>query len=409
MRNAIVIGLAIIAVVAAGVWGLGQFGGAFTGGVGEPQAPIVREPEIVVAQAPVEPAAVNPQASLRTAPSIPTKPAVTPTPAPVTPAPVTPAPVTPAPTTSEPAATAPAATEAPATAPATTEPATAAKPSLTTTLDGKGGLKLPTLPKLPGQQQAQAQLQTQVEPQAQAQAQPETPAAPVQPEATAQPQAQARIAPTPQPQLRTQQAQADEPRVMTQQAGVSVAAAPAGLEAQFKSRKVTYNRPPQKLALDKAVDVSLVINATENENAGQEALQGFPGTIVERDIELSDIVSAQLTGVGFDITSQTVERQKLSGKVLNRWAWRVTPTEIGEHTLILEIFGYASGSLDAEPLDAYRDVIVVEVQQFDQIVSWAKGVQPLFAVLAALAAIGSAVFAFLRFREEKKQTAKMGE
>lgn len=197
--------------------------------------------------------------------------------------------------------------------------------------------------------------------------------------------------------------------MFAQQAPTVVEAVPAGLEAQFKSRKVTYNRPPQKLALDKAIDVSLVINATADENAGQEALQGFPGTIVERDVELSDTVSAQLTGVGFDITSQTVERQRLSGKVLNRWAWRVTPTEIGEHTLILEIFGYASGSLDAEPLDAYRDVIVVEVQQFDQIVSWAKGVQPLFAVLAALAGIGSAVFAFLRFREEKKQNRKASE
>ena len=71
---------------------------------------------------------------------------------------------------------------------------------------------------------------------------------------------------------------------------------------------------------------------------------------------------------------------------------------------MLEIFGYATGSLDAEPLDAYRDVITVEVEQLDAIVSWAKGVQPLFAVLAALAGIGSAIFAFLRFREEKKQT-----
>lgn len=404
MRNAIVIGLAVIAVLAAGVWGLGQFGGAFTGGVGEPQAPIVREPEIVVAEAPVEPPASNPPASLRTAPATPTpaptKPAAAPTPAPAAPAPVAPATSAPAPAESE--AAAPATTEPPATEPATTEPVAPAKPSLTATLDGKGGLQLPALPKLPGQQQAQAQ------PQVQTQAAPVQPEAMVQPQVQAQVQPQARVAPPAEPQARVQ-VQADEPRVMPQQAGVAIAPTPAGLEAQFKSRKVTYNRPPQKLALDKAIDVSLVINATEDENAGQEALQGFPGTIVERDVELSDTVSAQLTGVGFDITSQTVERQRLSGKVINRWAWRVTPTEIGEHTMILEIFGYASGSLDAEPLDAYRDVIVVEVQQFDQIVSWAKGVQPLFAVLAALAAIGSAIFAFLRFREEKKQTAKMGE
>lgn len=203
------------------------------------------------------------------------------------------------------------------------------------------------------------------------------------------------------------QARDAEPRVLPQQAGVSQTPAPTGLEAQFKSRRVTYNRPPEKLALNKPVDVSLVVNATDDENAGKEALEGFKGEIVERDVDLSDTVSAQLTGVGFDISTQTVERQRLSGRTVNRWQWRVTPTEVGEHTLILEIFGYASGSLDAEPLDAYRDVITVEVEQLDQVVSWARGVQPIFAVLAALAAVGSAIFAFMRFREEKKQTKAM--
>jgi hypothetical protein len=175
-----------------------------------------------------------------------------------------------------------------------------------------------------------------------------------------------------------------------------------GLAAQFKSRKVTYNRPPQKLALNKAIDVSLVINATADADAGTKALEGFQGEIVERDVDLSDTVSAQLTGVGFDITSQTVERQKLSGKTINRWQWRVTPTETGTRTLILEIFGYESGSLDAEPLDAYRDDITVEVQQLDQVISWAKMAQPIFAVLAALAGAISAGVAFLRFRDERK-------
>jgi hypothetical protein len=203
---------------------------------------------------------------------------------------------------------------------------------------------------------------------------------------------------------------AAEPQVTIQQttnSTVTQAAAPTGLEAQFKSRRITYNRPPEKLALDKAVDVSLVVNATEDTSAGKEALQGFKGEVVERDVDLSDTVSAQLTGVGFDITSQTVERQRLSGKVINRWQWRVTPTEVGQHELTLAVFGYASGSLDAEPLGAYTDRIVVEVEQLDQIVGWAKGVQPIFAVLAAMAAVGSACFAFLRFREEKKQTKVM--
>jgi hypothetical protein len=100
----------------------------------------------------------------------------------------------------------------------------------------------------------------------------------------------------------------------------------------------------------------------------------------------------------------TSTRQKLSSKLANEWRWRVTPKQKGTHTLTLNVYGYAVGSLDAEPLDSFRDEITVEVEAVDEIVTWARGVQPLFAVLAALAGIGSATFAFLRFREEKKQT-----
>ncbi|MEZ5938559.1 MAG: hypothetical protein R3C52_10090 [Hyphomonadaceae bacterium] len=175
------------------------------------------------------------------------------------------------------------------------------------------------------------------------------------------------------------------------------------LEDRFKSREVAYNRPPKTLALGRSIDVSLTINATDQSGAGADSLQGFPGEIVERDVDLSDVVSAQLTGVGFDITTQSVQRQKLSDKVVNRWQWRVTPTEEGTRTLILEIFGYANGSPDAEPLDQYRDDITVEVKQLDRIITWARGAQPVFAVAAGAAGVLSALFAFLRFREEKKR------
>jgi hypothetical protein len=318
MRIAVAIVLALIAVGAAAVWGIGQFGSTSTV-VSIPREPVVREPQVVAATTP------PPQApQTRTTPA----PASTPT-----------------------------APNEPAAEPTAPQPASPPAVSFRSTL-AEQGEPLPSAPA----------------------------AAPTN-------------AVTPPPSTTAPA----EQRVSPQQAGVSQAAAPSGLETQFKARRVTYNRPPEKLALSKPVDVSLVVNATNDEAAGREALEGFKGEIVERDVELSDTVSAQLTGVGFDITSQTVERQRLSGKTVNRWQWRVTPTEPGQHTLILEIFGYATGSLDAEPLDAYRDVITVEVEQIDQLVSWARGVQPLFAVLAALAGIGSAVFAFLRFREEKKQ------
>ncbi|MDZ4759525.1 MAG: hypothetical protein SGJ21_00445 [Alphaproteobacteria bacterium] len=200
------------------------------------------------------------------------------------------------------------------------------------------------------------------------------------------------------------QAAAAQPPADPSFATTSVPAAPASLATQFKTRKVAYNRPPRTLFLDRPIDISLVIDATESANPAAD-LQGFPGDIVERDVDLSDTVSAQLTGVGFDIVSQTVARQNLSGRLANRWQWRVTPTEPGERLLFLEIFGYAAGSLDAEPLDAYRDEISVEVRQLDQVIGWARGVQPIFAIVAAVAGLLSALLAFMRFRAEKKRSA----
>ena len=389
-RIVIAAALALVAIGAGGVWAVGQFGGSANPVVSEPREPIVREPEIVVTPA-VDPAPGQPTPAKPT-PAKPNKPAVN-TPK-VDPAPATPEPAVPPST---------AAPETPATPPANTTPSNpldALKSRVNKEIDkAKDQLKPPvTNPSTPSTldspQPATPSTTPATAPELQT-APATTNTQPVTPSQTA-PSSQARVANTPEPTVQT----ASVP-------GVTQSAPPVGLEAQFKSRRVTYNRPPAKLALNKPVDVSLVVNATADANAGKEALEGFKGEIVEREVDLSDTVSAQLTGAGFDITSQTVERQRLSGRTVNRWQWRVTPTEPGEHALMLEIFGYATGSLDAEPLDAYRDVIAVEVEQLDQLVSWAKGVQPLFAVLAALAGIGSAIFAFLRFKEEKKQTRAM--
>jgi hypothetical protein len=273
-------------------------------------------------------------------------------------------------------------------APATDPAAAQAQPkvNLKTGLDDSSGLKIP-LPQASKPQAAPIPAPGPA---------PTNPAA-VDPQAQADAKVQAQSAP----------AAAPEPRVMTQQAAASAAVAPAGLEAQFKSRRLTYNRPPEKLALDKAIDVSLIIDTSRQTDAA-ERLQGLPGTIVERDVDLSDTVSAELLGAAFDIQLQTTStRQKLSSKLANEWRWRVTPRQKGTHTLTLNVYGFAVGSADAEPLDSYRDDITVEVQPVDELVTWAKGVQPLFAVLAALAGLGSATFAFLRFREERKQTSFM--
>ncbi|MEZ6028397.1 MAG: hypothetical protein R3C46_01490 [Hyphomonadaceae bacterium] len=319
MRVLVSILLGIIAIAAAGVWALGQFGGG-SAFVSEPREPLVREAEIAAVEQPATPTPASPDAARKVTPDEPAAPEQ----------------------------------------PQMDEPAKPdANPFSTFSSGGPG------------------------QPEPQTPSSGETPAAPVE----------------------------DDIRVAPQSAPVTAPAetnaVPASLEAQYKSRRLTYNRPPAKLALDKAIDISLIID-TSRETDAADRLQGLPGEIVTRDVDLSDTVSAELLGAAFDIQLQTTStRQKLSPKLANEWRWRVTPKQKGTHTLTLNVYGYAVGSLDAEPLDSYRDEITVEVEPVDEIVTWARGVQPLFAVLAALAGVGSAIFAFLRFREEKKQTSAL--
>ena len=364
MRVFLVILLALVALGAAGVWALGEYGHVFSGSQSEAREPLVIEPEIVAANdQPAPPApAPNSAPTLQSQPAAPAAPAPAPSAAPT--------PVAPPATTD--AAPAPAET-----APAEPPPAEAerrANPLRADKLDDTGPALRSIVP-----QEAPA---------------PAAPPPPPPPPPAAEPSVTAQSAPASEPATAAR----------TQPAPASAAAAPAGgLESQFKSRKVTYNRPPEKLVLNKPTDISLIIDTAGDANAA-ERIADLPGTVVERDVELSDFVAAELIGADFDIQLQTTAaRQKLSPKFANEWRWRVTPTAEGTHTLTLTIYGYATGSLDAEPLAAYRDEIVVEVQQFDQVITWAKSVQPVFAVLAALAGAASALFAFLRFREEKKR------
>ncbi len=186
------------------------------------------------------------------------------------------------------------------------------------------------------------------------------------------------------------------------------AAAPASLAREFRSRRLTYNRPPQTLFLDRAIDVALIIDTSRAADpAGR--LQGLPGEIVTRDVDLADTVAAELLGAAFDIELQTTStRQKLSARLANEWRWRVTPRQKGVHTLQLNVYGYAVGSLDAEPLDSFRDEITVTVEPVDEILAFARSLQPLAAVIAALAGVGSVAMAFLRLREERRRSLPPG-
>jgi hypothetical protein len=155
--------------------------------------------------------------------------------------------------------------------------------------------------------------------------------------------------------------------------------------AEVAERPAAYNRPTE-MQLGKPVDISLVIDAT---GAGNPAagLEGFPGEIVEAPIPTTDRVVATLSGVNFDISAQTLDRQTLSPFEANRWQWRVTPTSEGPQTLILEVFAIPAATGEALPVRTYRDQITVSVEDTEKVFTLARTWQPVVALLAALVSL----------------------
>lgn len=388
MRILIVIVLALVAVGAAGVWALGNLGG----GEGPTAVASVKEiPAQPVAVAAASPPVSAPTPTVAEAKPAP-KPAAKPAPAAAPPAPA------PTPTVAE-AAPAPASAAQPsAEADKAKKPEDKIKSMLTERLKKELGAAPKSGAAAPPAAAPGAAFDD-------ARSAGAAPAQPPAAEAAAPPPP----APAPEPQVKVAAAPAKPAPAAAPAAQPAAASAPAPadvtIDAQLKSRKVTYNRPPQTLVLDKGIDLSLIIDAT-GENQAAERMKDLPGTIVERDVKLSDNVAAELVGRDFDIQLQSAaSRQKLSPRIANEWRWRVTPKALGPHTLTLTVYAYPNGALDGEPIDSYRDDINVEVKQFDQIVGWAKGVQPLFAVIAAMAGLLSATVAVLRFRRDGRKAA----
>lgn len=159
-------------------------------------------------------------------------------------------------------------------------------------------------------------------------------------------------------------------------------AVPAVDMSSLERRAAAYNRPTE-MRLNRPVDVSFVIDATAAPNP-TAPLEGFPGSVIETEIETTDRVVATLTGVNFTVESQTLERQVLSPFQANRWQWQVTPTADGEQVLILEVFAFPAGSEDALPIRTYRDRISVAVEDQEKIVNFARSWQPVVALIAAV-------------------------
>ena len=160
-----------------------------------------------------------------------------------------------------------------------------------------------------------------------------------------------------------------------------------------------YNVPvayetPKTAAYGKPFDVTFAVDATGDVTA-VDALPGEDTNIVETSAKISDRIKANLVGSAFDIKLDSPDVQRVSVLEENVWRWRVTPIEVGQHTLILELFALEDG--EAIPVRTLNDKVDVSVSTFQRAVSFADRANPLFVVLGGIGSAIGGFFGFFRF------------
>ena len=190
-------------------------------------------------------------------------------------------------------------------------------------------------------------------------------------------------------------ANAPEPRF--NQSFDNVAQSEETNSAQFIER--LYNVPvayetPKAAAYRKPFDVTFAVDATGDDTA-VDALPGADTNIVETSAKISDRIKANLVGSAFEIKLQSPDVQRVSLLEENVWRWHVTPIEVGQHALILELFALEDG--EAIPVRTLNDKIEVSVSAFQRAVSFADHANPLFVVLGGIGSAIGGFFGFFRF------------
>ncbi len=147
---------------------------------------------------------------------------------------------------------------------------------------------------------------------------------------------------------------------------------------------------PEAARFGEAFDVTLSIDGTGN--AEITAAGALPGEarIIEAEAAVSERVKASLLGSAFEIASLSPDTQLVSPATPNVWRWRVTPQEVGEHRLIVEIFAMENG--EALPVKTFTGSVMVSISRLRQAISIATEANPIAMVLGG---IGSALAGLL--------------
>ena len=159
-----------------------------------------------------------------------------------------------------------------------------------------------------------------------------------------------------------------------------------------------------KMLVGEDYNFSLIIDPSGRLDANR-AFRGEPGQIGEGITKVSLKMEAELTGPTFEIQPQGRIERELSVLSPTRWDWSVKPLAAGKRPLQFSLYVALLGPdgnkiAEDNPL-VERRTIFVDITWIDWAAELAKKINPIYALLAALATSAAGVLAWIATRKKK--------
>jgi hypothetical protein len=176
--------------------------------------------------------------------------------------------------------------------------------------------------------------------------------------------------------------------------------------ARLLERPLEYNRP-QTMFLYRKSDIGLVLrtdwNGKDMPADVADELKGLPGEVAQGLTKITRVMSAELSGNGFDIAPSGRQERMVVVPQPVSWSWQVTPKESGaDKTLKLRLYAHieapSGGTMSPTLIKTLDTGITVDVKTWDWVLAQIRAVEPVYAVIAALLALLTVVltYAFAR-------------
>jgi hypothetical protein len=171
--------------------------------------------------------------------------------------------------------------------------------------------------------------------------------------------------------------------------------------ARLLEKPLEYNRPSVMYQYRKT-EIGLVLRTDwqgkDMPPEVSEEMKNLPGEVQQGLTKVTRVMSAELTGRDFEIAPSGRQERTVVIPQPVTWNWQVTPNASGaDKTLKLQLYAHIEGPNGTMPpiliktLDATIDV---DVRTWDWILAQVRDLEPIYAVIAALLGLLTAVLTY---------------